>query len=189
MKRTYSVFVFAVLISLFTADIQAQGKDGDRIGGFRFGYHVSNYYLDGEPWAAEGMGSFYAGLFRDNKILPMLYVGTELEYFKNGVQVDDFQRDLHYLSVPLDVKLKLGPLFVLTGFAPSFKVAERFIEDGNSEKPSEDQKAEWFDVPFFVGAGVKIMFITLEARFNWGLLEVMEGYNSRYLQLGLGISF
>jgi len=184
------LLVFAVILSLFVADIQAQDKGGDRVGGIRFGYNASNYYLDGDAWASEAMGSFYAGFFRDNKIASLLHVGTGLEYLKNGVSIDsDNHRDLHYLSIPLNVKLKLGPVFALSGFAPSFKVAERFVEDGNSSKPSDDEKAEWFDVPFFVGAGVKLMFITIEARYHWGLLEVMEGYNARYLQLGLGLSF
>lgn len=190
MKKNFSLIIFAVTVALTTADIQAQDKDGDRVGGIRFGYQASNYYLDGDAWASEAMGSFYAGFFRDNKIAPLLHLGTGLEYFKNGVSVtDDFRRDLHYVSVPLNIKLKLGPVFALTGFAPSFKVAERFVVGDNSEKPSDDEKAEWFDIPFYAGAGVKLLFITIEARYHWGLLEVMEGYNQRYFQLGLGLSF
>jgi len=190
MKKSYSVFAFAVMLALITADIQAQEKDADRVGGIRFGYHASNFYKDGDPWASEALGSWYAGFFRDNKVASIIHFGTGLEYFKNGVKLDGgIQRDLHYLSVPLNVKVKLGPAFALTGFAPSFKVAERYVEDGNSEKPSDDMKAEWFDIPFFIGAGVKIFFITVEARYHWGLLEVVEGYTSRYFQLGLGLSF
>ena len=190
MKKNLLVFVIAVTAALITADIQAQDKKGDRVGGIRFGYQASNYYLDGDAWASEAMGSFYAGFFRDNQIAPLLHLGTGLEYFKNGISfTDDLRRDLHYVSVPLNAKIKLGPVFALTGFAPSFKVAERFVDGGDSVKPSDDEKAEWFDVPFFVGAGVKLLFITVEARYHWGLLEVMEGYNQRYLQVGLGLSF
>lgn len=36
MKRIFLVLVFAVTAALITADIQAQDKKGDRVGGIRF---------------------------------------------------------------------------------------------------------------------------------------------------------
>jgi hypothetical protein len=187
MKKHYLLFSFAAAFSLITADLQA--ADGDKVGGLRFGYHSSNLAKDGTNWG-DPVNSFYVGFTRDNQIIPLLHIGTGLEYFKNGVNLTDgIQRDFHYLSVPISAKLKLGPVFAQTGFAPSFKVAERYVTDGNSEKPSDDMKAEWFDIPFFVGAGVKIWMLTLEARYHWGLLEVTDGYKSQYFQLGLGLSF
>ena len=191
MKKVYLLFVFAAAFSLITADLQAQDKEGPRFGGLRFGYHSSKYVKDGNTWGTgDPDETFYVGLMRDSKLIPMLHLGTGLEYFKNGVKLaDGIQRDFHYLSIPINVKLKLGPAFASAGFAPSFKVAERYVTDGNSEKPSDDMKAEWFDIPFFVGAGVKIWMLTLEARYHWGLLEVTDGYKSQYFQLGLGLSF
>jgi hypothetical protein len=187
MKKHYLLFLFAAAFGLITADLRA--ADGDKVGGLRFGYHSSNLSKDGTNWG-DPVNSFYLGFTRDNQIIPLLHIGTGLEYFKNGVKLrDGIQRDFHYLSVPISAKLKLGPVFAQTGFAPSFKVAERYVTDGNSEKPSDEMKAEWFDIPFFVGAGVKVWMLTLEARFHWGLLEITEGYKSQYFQLGLGLSF
>ena len=190
MKKLNSVLVFSMVLLVISTDGHAQ-KDGDRVGGLRFGWHHSAFYDDGNAVSdADPMQSFYAGFFRDNKIVSLLSFGSGLEYYQNGIKYsDDNKLALHYVSVPLNVKIKLGPVFALTGFAPSFKVAERIITDGNSSTPSDDQKSEWFDVPFFVGAGVKIIFITIEARYHWGLLEVNNGLNSRYFQLGVGLSF
>ena len=189
MRERKIIFLFAVTFSLFTAGLQAQEKKGDRVGGLRFGYHTSELSKDGKAWG-DPVQSFYVGFTRDNKLIPLLHLGTGLEYFKNGVKLTDgIQRDFHYLSVPINAKLKLGPVFALTGFAPSFKVAERYVTDGNSVKPSDDMKAEWFDIPFFVGAGVKIWMLSLEARYHWGMLEVTDGYKTQYFQLGLGLSF
>ena len=188
MKKTNLLFVFAAVFSLITADLQAQEKKGDRVGGLRFGYHTSSLEKDGDAWGDQ-VNSFYVGFARDNQLMPLLHLGTGLEYFKNGVILTDgIQRDFHYLSIPINAKLKLGPAFALTGFAPSFKVAERYVTDGNSVKPSDNLKAEWFDIPFFVGAGVKIWMLTLEARYHWGLMEVTNGYKSKYFQLGLALS-
>ena len=74
------------------------------------------------------------------------------------------------------------------GFSPSFKVAERITTDGDTAKPTDAQKAEWFDIPFFLGAGVKIWFVSIEARYHWGIMEVTDGYKSQSFQLGAGIS-
>lgn len=187
MKKSYPGIAMAIILAFVTLEINA--ADGDRVGGLRFGYHSSVLAMDGNTWG-DPIQSFYLGFTRDNKLIPLLHLGTGLEYFKNGVKLTDgIQRDFHYLSVPINAKLKLGPIFALTGFAPSFKVAERYITDGNSVKPSDDLKAEWFDIPFFVGAGVKIWMLSLEARYHWGLLEVTDGYKSQYFQLGMALSF
>ncbi len=190
MKNIYSVLAAAVLIGLFNSEMKAQEKgDGDRVGGIRAGYHASQFYDSGNAYG-DPMQSFYVGLFRDTKIIPLLYFGSGLEYYKNGVKIDDAnKRDLHYLTIPLNLKLKLGPVFALGGFSPSFKVAERITTDGNTAKPTDAQKAEWFDIPFFLGAGVKVWFVTLEARYLWGMREVTDGYKSQSFQLGAGISF
>ncbi|MDX2432071.1 MAG: hypothetical protein QNK35_14130 [Bacteroides sp.] len=190
MKNMYSVLLIAVSLVFFTADMQAGGKgDGDRVGGIRLGYHSAQFSKDGNSYG-DPMQSMFVGLFRDTKILPMLHFGTGLEYYKNGVSFDsDNHRDLYYVSLPLDLKLKLGPIFALGGFSPSFKVAERITTDGGTLKPTDAQKSEWFDIPLFVGAGLKIWFITLEARYHWGMLEVVDGYKSQSFQVGAGISF
>ena len=190
MKKIYLLFVFAAAFSLITADLQAQDKEGPRFGGLRFGYQSSTYVKDGNTWGTgDPVESFYVGLMRDSKLIPMLHLNTGLEYFKNGVKLENnVERDFHYLSIPISAKLKLGPVYGLAGFAPSFKVAERYVIDGNSEKPADAIKANWFDIPFFVGAGISLWKLSLEARYHWGLVEVYDGYKSQYFQLGLALS-
>ena len=71
-------------------------------------------------------------------------------------------------------------------------------DDSNTEKfdigdysmiPSDTDKTKWFDIAAFAGAGIKILFITVEGRYHWGLLEAREGLYNRYFQLGAAISF
>lgn len=190
MKYLFSILVVAIILFVPSLETDARDKgDGNRVGGIRVGYHSSQFNLSGDAYG-EPMQSFYAGLFRDTKVLPLLHFGTGLEYYKNGVRIDsDNMRELHYLTIPLNLKLKLGPIFALGGFSPSFKVAERVTEDGFKEKPTDAQKAEWFDIPLFLGAGVEIWFLTIEARYHWGMMEVVDGYKSQSFQIGAGISF
>jgi len=188
MKRL-NLFVLAVTLLTGTLSIYAQKEDGKKIGGIRFGYHSAAMYDDGSKLSGTtNHQGFYLGFFRDNKLIPALHLGTGLEYFQNGYRVDDDNKlVLHYVSIPLDLKVKLGPLFALTGLAPSFKVSEKAMVNGTSSTP--DEKSKGFDAPFLLGAGFKILFITVEARYHWGLIELHEGIKSQYLQIGAAVSF
>jgi len=166
-------------------------KEGNKVGGIRAGYHSAALADYGsEPDTANSLNSFYVGFYRDTKIIPLLHFGTGMEYFQNGMKYStNNKRVLHTVSVPLDLKLKLGPVFALGGFAANFKVSEKVVIEDNVSNPIESDKSEWFDIPFFLGAGVKIFFVTIEARYHWGLLDVRDGKHSQYLQIGAGISF
>ena len=189
IMRKLNSFVLAAFLLTVSLGINAQKKEGGKVGGIRFGYHSAALYDNGDKVSGiENLQNFYIGFFRDNKLIPALHLGTGLEYFQNGGKVDnDNKLVLHYLSVPLNIKAKLGPVFALTGFAPSFKVSEKVFIDGAKSTP--DEKSKGFDVPFHLGAGVKILFITIEARYHWGIIELHDGVKSQYLQIGAGISF
>lgn len=186
--RFYSVIV---LIALITSGLSAQDEKQNRVGGIRVGYNGASMYMDDNKYpASEVLPAFYAGFFRDNKIIPLLHFGTGLEYVQNGIQFDsDNKRKLHYVSLPIDLRIKVGPVYALGGISPSFKVAEKIIEVGTSRNPDSGDKSAVFDAPLYVGAGVKILFFTVEARYHWGLVEVYNGYYNRYFQIGAGISF
>jgi hypothetical protein len=65
-----------------------------------------------KPDTANNLSSFYVGLFRDTKIVPMLLFGSGFEYFQCGMSyTNNTARVLHTLSVPLDLKVKLAPAF------------------------------------------------------------------------------
>lgn len=184
------LFLFTIL--LFGANfIQAQNKDTKKIGGIRGGFHSATMVADGsKPDTVNNLKSFYVGIFRDNKIAPILHFGTGLEYFQNGMKYSrNVERILHTLSVPLYLKVTLGPVFALGGAAPNFKLKEKVDYQDNSYNPGDTDKTKGFDVAAFAGAGVKILFITVEARYHWGLLEARNDLYNRYFQLGAGISF
>jgi len=93
------------------------------------------------------------------------------------------------ISVPIDLKVKLGPVLVLGGIAANFKVSEKIIINDNSTNPSDGNKSNWFDAPVFLGASVKIFFITIEGRYHWGLIESVDGLYNRYFQIGAAFNF
>jgi hypothetical protein len=189
--RHLRIYFTWILVALLATTLSAQKGSSNRVGGIRAGYNGAALVMNGDLYPlSTGYPSFYAGFFRDNKIIPLLHAGTGLEYVQNGMQFDeDNKRALHYVSIPLDLKVKLGPVFALGGIAPSFKVAEREFVNGDSMKPDSDDTSNWFDAPLFVGAGLKVAFFTVEIRYHWGLADVYQGYHNQYLQIGGGISF
>jgi len=68
-------------------------------------------------------------------------------------------------------------------------VSDKIKTDHSSIKPSEEEKAKWFDAPFFVGAGLKIAFVSIEARYHRGTLESYNFLYNRYIQVGVAFTF
>jgi hypothetical protein len=190
MKKVSFLLVIILIIGAYNAHSQ-EGKSTNKIGGIRAGYHAATMVLsDSDVDTTNVLSGFYAGFFRDNKVSSILYLGTGLEYFKNGTEYsENSSRVLHTISIPVDLKVQLGPVFVLGGIGANFKVSEKLIYNDTSYDLGDDQKSNWFDAPVFLGAGVKLWFLTVEARYHWGLIEVNNGYKSRYFQLGAGLSF
>ena len=178
-----TVFLFA---SVFAKD-----SDKNSVSGIRGGWHTATLIKDGAtPYQANNLNSFYLGFFNDNKIVPMLHFGKGIEYFQNGLSYTaNSQRKLHTLSIPLYLKFKIGPVFALGGAGANFKISEKFTAGDFEVSPTDSDKSNWFDVPVFLGAGVKIFFISVEARYHWGLMEVRNDLKSQYFQLGAAVSF
>ena len=144
------------------------------------------------------MNSFYVGIFRENKLIPLLSIGTGIEYSQIGVvdaNIDDTSIKLHYISVPIDLRVKLGPVYALGGIALNFRVAEKWKIAGENFDPSDDNKSQVFDLPLALGVGVKLFIFRIEAKYHWGMLDVykandfQEAQKVQYLQLGLGVTF
>jgi len=191
MKKTTLLLTIVFLFGTLIVQAQEKGKESQKVGGIRAGWHTATLAEDGStPDTVNRLNSFYVGFYRDTKIISLLHLGSGIEYFQNGISyTGNGERVLHTISVPLDLKLKLGPVFALGGVAANFKVSEKVKLGGDYVNPLSADKSNWFDVPVFLGAGVKIFFVTIEARYHWGLLEVRNGMHSQYLQIGAGISF
>lgn len=189
MKKTTFLTVFLAVFVITT--VFGQDKETKTVSGIRGGWHSATLVMDGAtPYDASALSSFYVGFFNDNKIVPMLYFGKGIEYFQNGIKyTSSSQRVLHTVSVPLYLKLKIGPVYGLGGIAGNFKVSEKYTVGDHEVSPTDSDKSKWFDAPVFLGAGVKIFFVSVEARYHWGLIEVRNGLKSQYLQVGAAVSF
>jgi hypothetical protein len=183
------LLVLVLVAFLFTKGIAQDEKP--QKNGIRFGYHAASMVKDGsKPEESKTLSSFYAGFFRSKKLGSILHFDSGIEYFQNGLKyTGDAKRTLHTISIPLDLRLKIGPVYGVGGAAANFKVSESFDVGDNSFTPIDSDKSNWFDIAAFAGAGVKVWILSVEARYHWGLLEVRNDLYSRYFQIGAAVSF
>ena len=143
-----------------------------------------------KPDTAKNLSSFYVGFFREQPLKGIFSSNAGIEYFQNGQKFDgDSRRLIHTLSIPVNVKVKIGPAFAVGGITANFKAAERYVNNGEKIKPEKGNKANWFDSAAFAGAGVKISVFMVEARYHWGLVNMGNGLHNRYFQIGGAILF
>ena len=179
MKLTIAILLaFGMLL---TANTFAQDKN--KKWGPRLGWTSATTFNDGNQ-VQGSFGSLYAGIQRKGKFVGPVKLLSGVEYIQNGHRNnDDNYRKIHYLSFPLGVNVDIGPLFADAGFGLKFRLGETYKVDGEDV----DNNSDFLDIPFFIGAGVKVLFFNIEARYNWGLLDVNDGNRNRYFQLGVGM--
>jgi hypothetical protein len=156
--------------------------------GIRGGYLEANLDKSGTGIFDEGYSTFYAGFFNDQNIfIPLLYLYSGLDYYQSGSKVDDNNKlIIHYLSIPLGLKLKIGPLQAFGGVHGALKVSST-LEVLGIDPPESDIST--FDAGWFAGAGIQILFIGAEAKYTWGLVDIYNGYKNNFWQLGLTLAF
>ena len=192
MKKTKLLLLAAIIvfptISAFAGDDEGGKK------GIRAGWQMSNFYSDGNS-VGDNLSSFYIGVFGEKKLIPLLSLGVGLEYSSNGSTQNspDAKYVRHIISLPVYLKVKLGPVFALAGTAANFGVADKFSIEGENIDLNDILKTNVFNLPIYMGIGVKVSIISIEARYHLGLLDLDKTDNSskttQYFQLGAAVSF
>jgi hypothetical protein len=176
----------AVLLALFGADSMAQGREF----GLRAGIMSAETTNGGEM--VEGfIPGFYGGAYLGRPLGSTFFTSfiTGVEYLQNGYLTDaQNYRRLHYLGIPLAFRFHFGPWHLQPGVSANFKISERLMAEGENILTS-DNRSSWFDLPFEVAAGVKIIDVTIETRIHFGWLDVNNGNRNQSLQLGLAYTF
>lgn len=188
--KTRNLLLAFLAFTFFSVSAQNDGPDYTH--GIRAWWSNAGLFNDGDqiPSSGDSKSGFYVGTFRTTKIVPLLHWYKGLEYQQMGAKVDDDNfRNLHYISLPTALRLKLGPVFAQAGIAANFKVGESITALGEDVK-TDDNKAEWYDFPWHTGLGLKLGPITVDARYHWGLNDIDDtGVRNQYFQIGAGISF
>jgi len=190
MKNFLLIFLLALIV-LPTTSVLADDDDKAIYKGLRFGWQDSNF--GNSDW--DDLSSFYAGIFVVKKIGAgkLLSIYSGLEYYQTGTSQDANNKIvLGYLSIPINLRLKVGPVYGFAGFNPSFKIMEDAKFAGVDV--SDDVNVNGFDIGGQVGIGAKFLFLGVEVKYNQGLTSVFTDSNgddntTHHLQAGLCVYF
>ena len=184
------LLVTLAILALSQVKIQAQDDSNTRTHGIRAGWQRA-LTMNGGDQVGGILDAFYVGYVGDRPIAQskVLFYSSGLEYLQNGWKTDnDNFRKIHYLSGPAALKVKLGPAFIQLGANFNIRLGESYKLLGE-DALTDETKTEFFDMLINMGAGVMLGPLTIEARYNHGLLDVNHGNKNAYFQLGAGISF
>ena len=184
MKNTVRcILVLVMALPILSGSLLAQ-----QTSGIHGGYIESDLTGGDDPYNLKyKYQSFYVGFTKDQKIIPLLHLNTGLDYYQTGSQYNENNKlVLHYISVPLGLKVKLGPFQVFGGVHGAVKVSSKLTLVA---QPVTEEKFSTFDAGYFVGAGLRIIFIGAEAKYTWGLVDVNRGNKNNFFQAGLVLWF
>jgi Outer membrane protein beta-barrel domain len=116
---------------------------------------------------------------------------------QNLLRRDDRLR-LTYLEIPVLLHIDLvqrgrRAIFLVGGPAPAFNVHGSYEDDGVTEDVTRD--IEDFDIGLVAGGGVEVRYLTVDARYTWGLRSAfhdgeLEGaFKNRAFTLMVGFRF
>jgi hypothetical protein len=104
-------------------------------------------------------------------------------YYQNGSKEDnDNWMRLHYLNIPVSLRVKIGPVYGFAGVNGAIKLGG---ENHTLGVKTDVKEINTWDAGVHGGIGVKFWILGVEAKYNWGLVDLNDGYKSQYLQLGL----
>ncbi len=149
------------------------------------GWHYSDILKDGKSLYGENMNSFFVGFFTNKQLgaTKLLQLNSALMYFQNGSIKDDNNKiRLHYLNIPVSLRVQVGPIYGLGGINGGIKLGGESYTLGIK---SDVKNVNTWDAGLHLALGAKIGPFGVEAKYNWGLVDLNNGYKSQYLQLGI----
>ena len=200
MKR----IVLFTAILMATIVVKAQGEEGDFTIQPKVGINLSslsdadkaivevNFGFEGEYMLTDNL-SFAAGVIVSNQ-------GAKYDSSSAG----SYTADLDYANVPVVLNYYVLPgLAIKAGVQPGFRVKAKAKTDGVSmdldevynsisKLTGEEVKISKFDFSIPVGISYEYKNIVLDARYNWGLIKLLnigDAFYNRVFQLTLGYKF
>lgn len=196
MKKTFLV----VLVAVFAISYQAKAQLGVKVG-YNFAKQ-SGDVQDG--YSDKSLNNVFFGAFMEKDIIPLLDIRIGAEFSpkgsraENGDLFDEWK--INYLEIPVQAKLKLGPVYALGGVYGAYALGGKYEDqDGSADIDFDALELKRFDYGMKFGAGVQTglgpLHIFAQAEYSFGLqnLSKMDGVDTKNTVLsvsaGLVIGF
>ena len=178
-------FMMMVAMAFATLTASAQAEAGTLTLKPLVGINVANI-TDGNGDAKVGLA---AGAELGYQLNESFAVTAGAIYSMQGAKNDEYKVNLDYINIPILANYYITKgLAVKAGIQPAFKVKSEAKEDGVSVD-LEGFKSFDFSIP--VGLSYEVSDFVIDARYNWGISKVLEGFDSKntVFQFTVGYKF
>ncbi|MBI1221711.1 MAG: hypothetical protein GC180_03820 [Bacteroidetes bacterium] len=178
MKTRFIVFL--ILICLGSVSHASEN-------GIRAGWQIAATY-NGLSRVNGPISGIYAGFYHISYPLGVKFIGIQsgLEFCQVGYRKDsENYRQQNYLGIPVSLRIKMGPIYLIGGIEGNVKITEKNVVNGSVVS----DKSSFFDAHTHAGVGFKIGSFSIEGRYHQGLVDINKGNKTDYLQLGGTFTF
>ena len=178
-------FMMMVAMAFATLTASAQAEAGKLTLKPLVGINVANI-TDGNGDAKVGLA---AGAELGYQLNESFAVTAGAIYSMQGAKSDELKMNLDYINIPILANYYITKgLAVKAGIQPAFKVKSEAKEDGVSY---DLEGFKSFDLSIPVGLSYEVSDFVIDARYNWGMTKVLEGFDSKntVFQFTVGYKF
>ncbi|MGN1229020.1 MAG: porin family protein [Prevotella sp.] len=183
-------FMMMVAMAFATLTASAQSEVGTLTLKPLVGITVANI-TDGDGDAKVGLA---AGAELGYQVNETFAITAGAIYSMQGAKAEEGKLNLEYINIPILANAYLTKgLAVKVGIQPAFKVKSKIkaegIEVDFDKVYGSDIKSFDFSIP--VGLSYEISDFVIDARYNWGLTKVLDGFDSKntVFQFTVGYKF
>ena len=178
-------FMMMVAMAFATLTASAQAEAGTLTLKPLVGINVANI-TDGNGDAKVGLA---AGAELGYQLNESFAVTAGAIYSMQGAKNDGVKMNLDYINIPILANYYITKgLAVKAGIQPAFKVKS----EAKVDVVSVDMDGfKSFDLSIPVGLSYEISDFVIDARYNWGMTKVLEGFDSKntVFQFTVGYKF
>lgn len=176
-----------MVIAAFAFNYQAQAQIGVKLG-YNFAKQTGDIAkIPGVDDAKTSMKGICVGAFFDKDIIPLLDIRVGIDYSPKGLKVgkDNTYNEMriNYLEIPIQAKLKLGPVYALGGVYGAYAMNGKNTTSLLGKKTETDIKFDdndntRMDFGLKFGAGVQIGLGPLHAfgqvEYSYGIANISK---------------
>ena len=178
-------FMMMVAMAFATLTASAQAEAGTLTLKPLVGINVANI-TDGNGDAKVGLA---AGAELGYQLNESFAVTAGAIYSMQGAKNDGYKLNLDYINIPILANYYITKgLAVKAGIQPAFKVKS----EAKVDVVSVDMDGfKSFDLSIPVGLSYEVSDFVIDARYNWGISKVLEGFDSKntVFQFTVGYKF
>ena len=178
-------FIMMVAMAFATLTASAQAEAGTLTLKPLVGINVANI-TDGDGDAKVGLA---AGAELGYQLNESFAVTAGAIYSMQGAKSEGVKMNLDYINIPILANYYITKgLAVKAGIQPAFKVKS----EAKADVVSVDMDGfKSFDFSIPVGLSYEVSDFVIDARYNWGMTKVLEGFDSKntVFQFTVGYKF